>query len=89
MQRNMLQRWTVMKMYKLSFVAKSDPYQLDRGDKIGNNILPDGIVGSLVQFFIKYYLLMCANYRAAVLARTRAEKLAGCRWATLSVVVSW
>jgi hypothetical protein len=42
------------------FVAKSDPHQLDRGDKIGNNVLPDNIVGSLVQFFIKYYLLMNA-----------------------------
>jgi hypothetical protein len=34
------------------FVAKSDPYQVDRGDKIGNNILPDNLVGSLIQFFI-------------------------------------
>ena len=40
MQRNMLQR---CKNVQVIFVAKSDPYQRDRGDKIGNKILPDSI----------------------------------------------
>jgi len=42
------------------YVKKLPSEQLDRGEKIGNKVLPNEQSISLTQFFIKYYLLISA-----------------------------